>query len=112
MKLFAQPQFAVTTTKIESILHRGSYVDFHVYGCNGAHTQSVPNVHPGMRYSMCKSDAAQNVEIRVLFEDDCFLPVSDLWHPSYGSFRRLRLSRLHLQAVWRVTYSSIFQESS
>jgi len=42
---FAQPQFAITTTEIESILHRGSYVDFHVHGANsGPGKVENPNV--------------------------------------------------------------------
>jgi hypothetical protein len=41
----AQPQFAVTTTQIDSILYRGSFVDFHVYGANsGPENVKSPNV--------------------------------------------------------------------
>ena len=51
-------------------------------GRTKVHTLPIRNVHLRMRHSMCKSGVAQNVEIRVLLEDDCFLPVSDLWHLS------------------------------
>jgi hypothetical protein len=47
----------------------------------GAEKLLVPHVHLGMRCSISKSSVAQNMEVRVLFEDDCFLSVSDLRHP-------------------------------